>query len=112
MAWRVNADAEGDYTLRLRVGDSTIDKSLRVTDRVVRLSPTRPDRSFIGQLEWPSEPPLPASSRLSEVSLGYRDAAVSMLGWIFEWRYAWMVVFFVFTMIIAVALKGPLGVEL
>jgi hypothetical protein len=112
MAWRIGAETPGDYTIQIRAGDTTVTKSARVSDRVVRLSPTRPATSFIDQLEWPSEPPLPESSGLAEITLAYRDATVSLLGWKFEWRYAWMVVFFVFTMVIAVALKGPLGVEL
>jgi hypothetical protein len=112
VAWRIGAEARGDYTIQIKVGDSSVPKTVHVTDRVVRLSPTRPDRSFLGQLEWPSEPPLPESAGLAEVTLAYGDATVSMLGWDFEWRYAWMVIFFVFTMVVAVALKGPLGVEL
>jgi len=112
MAWRIGAESRGDYTIQINVGSSTVAKTLRVTDRVVRLSPTRPNSSFFGQLEWPSEPPLPESTGLADVTIAYGDAAVSLLGWVFEWRYAWMIVFFVFTMVIAVALKGPLGVEL
>ena len=89
-----------------------IRKSLRVTDSVVRLSPTRPDSSFLAQLEWPSEKPLPSDSGLHEITLAYPDGDVSLAGWHFEWRYAWMVVFFVLTMVVAIALRGPLGVEL
>jgi hypothetical protein len=112
LIWQVGAEAPGDYDLELQLDGGTIRKSLRVTDSVVRLSPTRPDRSFLGQLEWPSEQPLPADSGIREITLAYPDADISLAGWHFEWQYAWMVVFFVLTMVVAVALRGPLGVEL
>lgn len=112
MLWQVAVEEAGDYHLAFRVGDETIRKTLRATDAVVRLSPTRPEQSFMDQLEWPSEDPLPRSSGLSEISVGYPDGSVAFASWDFEWRYAWMVVFFVLTMVVAVALRKPLGVEL
>jgi hypothetical protein len=112
LLWQVAVDAPGDYELAFRIGDEVVRKTLRVTDSVVRLSPTRPERSFMAQLEWPSEDPLPRQSGLSEITVAYPDGSVALAGWNFEWRYAWMVVFFVLTMVVAVALKKPLGVEL
>lgn len=110
--WQIGAEARGDYELTIRVDGATVGKSLRVTDSVVRLSPTRPDASFLGQLEWPSEPPLRSTDAIREISIGYPDGSVSIAGWRFEWSFAWMVVFFVLTMIVAVVLKGPMDVEL
>jgi uncharacterized membrane protein (DUF106 family) len=106
--WRIAADDWGDYELRFRLDDRDVTKTVRVTDRVVRLSPERPTRSLLGQLEWPSEPPLPKTSRIRSITVAYPDRAV--LG--AEWRYAWMVVFFVLTMVFALALKSRFGVEL
>lgn len=110
--WQVVVEEAGDYQLSFRVGDEVVLKTLSVTDSVVRLSPTRPGSAFLDQLEWPSEDPLPRSSGLSEISVAYPDGSVAFAGWDFEWRYAWMVVLFVLTMVVAVALKKPLGVEL
>jgi len=112
VSWLIGAENQGDYEVLIHVGDTTVNKTVRVTNRVVRLSPTRPDGSFFGQLEWPSEPPLSKDSAIREINLGYPDGSVGLGGWNFQWSYAWMVVFFVLTMVIAVALKGPLGVEL
>jgi hypothetical protein len=111
-SWQIGAVEWGNHRVTLHVGDHTIDKNLRVTESVTRLSPTRPDGSFLGQLEWPSESPIPGDLHVREIRLGYPDGSVGLAGWVFQWSYAWMVVFFVLTMIIAVALKGPLGVEL
>jgi len=112
LLWQVDAEDWGDYDLQFHLDGATIHKTLRVTDSVVRLSPTRPDRSALAQLEWPSEQPLPADSALREITLAYPEGEVALAGWHFEWQYAWMVVFFVLTMVIAVALRRPLGVEL
>ncbi len=112
VSWRVAAEAPGDYELQFAVGDQRVAKSLRVTDRVVRLSPTRPGGSLLDQLEWPSEPPLPRSSPIRSIHVAYPEGNVNVFGWILESQYAWMVVFFVLTMVIAVALKGRMKVEL
>jgi uncharacterized membrane protein (DUF106 family) len=112
MSWRLVADQPGDHTLRLVIDGTDYTKGVRVTDRVVRLAPIRPDRSFMGQLEWPSEPPMPATSPIREISIGYPEGSMAVAGWSWDWSFAWMVVFFVATMVIALALKGKLGVEL
>jgi len=111
ISWELAVDAEGDYELPITVDGETATKSLRATDRLVRLSPERPPQTFVGQLEWPSEPPLDGRI-IRSVTLGYADGAIGFLGWDFEWSFAWMVVFFVLTMVIALALRKPMGVEL
>ena len=110
--WRIVAEDPGLYELRVSVDDSQVSKRVRVTDRIVRLSPTRPDSSFLGQLEWPSELPLPSTSPIRSISVAYPEASINLFGWHLDSQYAWMVVFFVLTMVIAVALKGKMGVEL
>ncbi len=39
MAWRVQAEAPGEYELRVRAGDETFPKTLLVSDEAVRRSP-------------------------------------------------------------------------
>ena len=111
-SWQIGAEAWGAYELEIRVDGESVVKTVRVSDSVLRLSPTRPDSSFLGQLEWPSEPPLTRSSSIREITIGYPAGRVSFAGWNFEWSYAWMVAFFVLTMVVAVVFKGPMGVEL
>jgi hypothetical protein len=110
--WQLAADAPGDYRLGFTIGDETETKTISVTDRVVRLSPERPPATFTGQLEWPSEPPLPAEGAIRRITIAYPEGAMEIFGWRSEWSFAWMVVFFVLTMVGAVALKGKMGVEL
>ncbi len=112
LTWRLRVVEPGLHELRLHSGDETWSKTVTSSERVVRLSPVRPDGSFFGQLEWPSEPPLPATGAVREIDLDYPDARFEMWPFSSEWRYAWMVAFFVLTMVVAVALRRPLGVEL
>ena len=112
ISWELGVDAVGDYDLPITVDGETASKSLRATDRLIRLSPERPPHNFVGQLEWPSEEPLGDDSAIRSITLGYADGTIGILGWDFEWSFAWMVVFFVLTMVIALALRKPMGVEL
>lgn len=112
MAWRIRAEEPGDYSLLVLNDGAEAVKKLRVTDRTERLSPERPGASFWGQLEWPSEAPLPKESGLRVVTLSYPEATVAFMGLEMESQWAWMILFFVLTMVIALALKKPMGVEL
>lgn len=110
--WRVGVVEWGAYELAVEVEGERFSKSLVATDKVERLSPERPPRTFIDQLEWPSEPPLADEGVVQDISIAYPDGVISFLGWRFEWRYAWMVDFFVLTMVVALVLRKPMGVEL
>ena len=110
--WQLAADAPGDYELGFTLGGVTTSKTVSVTDRVVRLSPERPPHSFMDQLEWPSEPPLPSDGAIQRITIAYPEATMKILGFSWEWSFAWMVVFFVLTMVFGFAIKKPMGVEL
>lgn len=112
MSWRLSAWRDGHYELGVRLGDAVAAKSLQVGGGIVRLSPERPDHAFMAQLEFPSEPPLDAAGPFQRITVGYPEARTDILGWHMQWQFGWMVVFFVLTMVIAFALKGPMGVEL
>jgi hypothetical protein len=111
-SWELGIDQQGDYEVGLSVDGETVSKSVRATDHLLRLSPERPSGSFVGQLEWPSERPLTDESAVRSITLGYAEGAVDLFGFEFRWSFAWMVVFFVLTMVVALALRKPMGVEL
>jgi len=110
--WRIGIEDWGDYRLNVVIDGKSYEKRIRATDRVERLAPERPPRTFIDQLEWPSEPPLAPDDAVRLITLGYPDGEIALFGWRSQWRYAWMVVFFVLTMIVALVLRKPMGVEL
>ncbi len=112
ISWLIGVDEPGDYELLIGIDGDVVAKTLRATDLIERLSPERPPPTFIDQLEWPSEKPLDRNGPVRSITLDYPDGTIGFLGWDFEWRWAWMVLFFVLTMVVALILRKPMGVEL
>ena len=109
LAWRLAAEADGDYEIGVAVdGADAITKSVRVTDRTVRLSPVRVDPGFLSQLIYPAEPPLPADGPIQAIHVAYPDRAISVLGF----GLHWMIPFFVLSIAFAFALRGWMKVTI
>ena len=105
--WRIAVDQPGAHELVVRVGDETQTKTVRVSGTAVRRSPHRPS-GLLGQVLYPAEAPLPRSSQLEAIHVGYTDAEINLFGW----RTNWMIAFFILTMVFAFALAKPLGVKI
>jgi uncharacterized membrane protein (DUF106 family) len=112
ITWRLAVEDWGDWQLAVNVDGKRYEKTVRATEDLIRLSPERPSRTFIDQLEWPSESPFEKDDVIQSMTLGYADGSVGFLGWQFEWAFAWMVVFFILTLVVALILRKPMGVEL
>jgi uncharacterized membrane protein (DUF106 family) len=110
--WRLGVEDWGNHELRILLEGESFSKLVSATKHIDRLAPERPPKSFIGELEWPSERPLDKGAAVRKITIDYPDGTIDLLGWHVEWRYAWMVVFFVLTMVIALVLRKPMGVEL
>lgn len=108
MVWRIAAESPGDYELRVRIGSGTESKSLRVSDEVVRLSPARLEPTFVNQLLYPAEPPLPGGSPLRSIAVTYQGRDVGLFG--IEGH--WVISFFILTIVFAFALRGWMGVTI
>jgi hypothetical protein len=108
LAWRLVPESEGDFEIGVAIGGAEpVSKSVRVTDRTVRLSPVRVDRGFLSQLIYPAEPPLP-SGPVRAIQLEYPDREVSVLGL----GMHWMIPFFVLSIVFAFALRGWMKVTI
>jgi len=105
--WRIAATEPGEHELRIRVGGEVFDKSLRVSGSVVRRAPVRP-AGFWGQVLHPVEAPLPANGRIESIAVTYPERPVGIFGF----GVHWLIVFFVLTMIAALALQRPLKVSI
>lgn len=103
LAWRLVAEREGDFEIGVRIdGAPLVTKTLRVTRRVVRLSPVRVEPGVLAQLIYPAEPPLPADSPVQAIHVDDPDREVSALGL----GLHWMIPFFVLSIVFAFALRG------
>lgn len=105
--WRISATHPGEHTLRVRLGDATFDKSVRVSSSLGRRSPVRPS-GFWGQAVYPVEAPLPHDGPVESIAVAYPEGLVSVFGW----EVHWIIVFFVLTMVLAFALQRPFKVSI
>ena len=104
--WRIAPTQPGDYDLELvESSGETTTKTLVSQDGIVRRSPYRTTR-FWTQLLFPGEAPLPADGRVQEISLPYPGQTVNLLGIELHWLFQ----FFILTVILAFALRGPMKV--
>lgn len=107
-AWRLVAEQEGTYDVRVHVADETVTKRVVVSDDVLRRSPERLAPGFLGQLIYPAEPPLANDSAVAEISLDYADREVGLWGW----DSHWLISFLILSIALAFALKGRFGVTI
>ena len=106
--WRITPEAPGDYELRLHVGGQTLTKTIHVSSRVARRSPSRLEAGLVHEILYPAEPPLPADAPITSISVAYPERDIDVFGW----RTNWMIVFFVLSIVFAFALRKPFGVTL
>lgn len=106
--WRILPNANGEYTLTVRVGSTVASKTLQVSSMLARRSPRRVSAGLVGQLWYPSEPPLPDAGLIAAISVAYPEPGIDLAGW----RVHWMVVYIGLSMACAFALAGRFGVTL
>jgi uncharacterized membrane protein (DUF106 family) len=109
LAWRLAPERDGDFEIGVSIdGSPPVSKTVRVTDRTVRLSPVRVDGSFLSQLIYPAEPPLPTDSPVQAIHIDYPGREV----WFFGFELQWMIPFFVLSIAFAFALRGRMKVTI
>ena len=109
VTWRVVPRQPGATTLRLvTAGGAVIEKQLHVStgDDVARRSPVREVPSFVGQLLYPSEPPLDAGAGVTAIHLPYPERLLPVAGQTVHWLYVYLALTFAFVLL----LRKPLGV--
>jgi hypothetical protein len=86
-AWRVAAERDGDYELRITLanGAGVVTKRVRVTPLVVARPGIRPSASVWDQLWMPGEPPIPADSPIEAIEVAYPERAIPILGFPLPW---------------------------
>lgn len=107
VVWRVRPREAGEYVLKIRSGRTVQEKSLVVGDPGPAVSSARVSSAF-SMLLYPGEPPLADGPAVRSVEIGYPPLAdLPVLGF----SVHWLLLFFVFSMIAALAFRRRLGVE-
>ena len=110
LTWRISAVEWGDYELKVTSRDETATKSVRVSEQIIRRSPSRLAPGLFNQLLYPAEDPLPSSSPIRSISVSYPHGNAGFDGWESEWT--WMAIFFILSIVFAFALRRPLKVTI
>lgn len=104
--WRLQAEKPGVYEIKFKYGENRVNKRIEVEQPLVAISPVLEQPSYKTLIN-PAERSLPASSFVAAISILYprRDFDV------FGLSLHWLVAFFVFSLILALALKRVFDVE-
>lgn len=108
LVWRLRAERPGRYALQAQVEGQEFAKEVIVAAGFARLSPVRQLPSLAGQIEYPAESPLPGSSPIQSIRVGYPSREYSVFGW----RLPWLAVLFGLVSAFALLLKGRLRVSM
>ena len=103
--WRLVADEPGSYELGIRIGGEVYTKSVEVSSRVVKRSPIRTDR-LLDQLLYPGERGFRSGAPVTAIEVLYTERAVNFFGW----DTHWLIPFIIIAIVLAFALKKPLGI--
>jgi hypothetical protein len=107
VVWQVTPQSPGEFDLRIRVGSEELTKALQVSDDVARRSPARVGTGLFDQLRYPSEAPLPADGPVREITVAYPTRDI----FVFGWRFPWLPLYGILSILFAVALRRPFGVS-
>lgn len=106
--WAIRATGPGDHEVGILLDGDRVTKRLAAGDRLTKLSVLRTVPSFPNSLFHPAEPPIPKGSAFKTIQVIYPDGRVRILGK----DVHWMIPFFLFSIVFAFLLKGPLKVEI
>ena len=109
VAWRLRPTESGRHILTVHCNGETVRKELMVSDSLyARVSPLRPDKSFIRQLEYPVEKPAATEATVQSIRAEFPAGSTPVFGWDVHWIITWLVE----AMIIALIFKPFLNVKM
>ena len=106
IVWRVTPGEAGQFELGVQLEGERYAKSVDVTNRIVRRSPSRLAPGFVNQLLYPAESSLPADGPVRAITVSYPETG-SAAG-----MPTWLWIFFALSIVFAFALKGRFGVKI
>jgi uncharacterized membrane protein (DUF106 family) len=108
MAWLIAGDEPGAYDLEIGFGDRSWTKRVVIGDAFARRAPERLEGTFLNQLLYPAEAPLPKAGPIRAIRVAYPGHDVAFLGLGMNWIW-W---FLILSIVFAFALRNRLGVTI
>ena len=106
--WRLKPQKAGVYEVRLRFGGAEYTKRIVADGGLRRVNSERRRGGIWETLLSQAEAPLPRGGPVESIAVQYPSREIA----IWKWGFNWALVFLVFMLVAALALKGVLGTEL
>lgn len=109
VVWRLRPTASGRHVLHIRHEGKEVTKEMMVSDeRYARVSPIRAGDSLIDKLLFPAEQPASNGDLIQKVEIDYPTGSTPIVGW----DVHWIITYFVASIVIALAIKPLLKVNI
>jgi uncharacterized membrane protein (DUF106 family) len=107
VVWRLAANQEGSYEIKVATGGESIIKKVRVSAELSRLSPVRFRGHFWERMFLSAESAIPDNSPIESITINYPERTVGVAG--YEMNWIWL--FFILSMIAGFIFKELLGIQ-
>lgn len=107
VVWRVAAQREGQYEIKIAVAGKTASKQIVVSPGLARISPVRLRGEFWERMFASGEPALAENSPIQSIAITYPPRIINF-AWM-EWN--WIVLFFVVSLIAGFIFKSVFGIQ-
>jgi hypothetical protein len=108
VVWRIAAETDGDYNVRVQTPREVWSKRVVVAPGLARLSPIRLRAPFWERIFLSGEPALPKNASVQSIEVEYPSRNIAFAG--FAWTWMWLL--FVLTVGAGFAFKSILGIEI
>ncbi len=107
VSWKLKPTKAGKTTVKIKVGDSVVEKTLTIGDFTAALSKKKYKESNTGHFFYPVEPLLPHSAPVDYIYIKYPSKDISVAGFKIYWIYLNLILVLIF----AFAFRKQFGVE-
>lgn len=107
IAWRVKAMRAGKGIMKCSSGSATVEKEITASDALENVSPKRVGEGFWDRVLWPAEKSLPKDGAISEVRVDYPRRSLRFFGF----EINWLVALSIASILLALVVRKPFGVE-
>lgn len=107
IAWRIRAEREGRFTLRVLASGQAFEKQMVVSRDLAALPAARVEGALRQTLFYPGESALGSGAPVESIEIGYRRRQIEVAGY----EISWPLPFFVLSLAAAFAMKPVLKAE-
>ncbi len=108
IVWRLAAAADGEYETRITAVGQSVEKTIRVSPDLARVSSVRLRGRFWERIFTSGEAALPQNGPIESISINYPERNIEIAGYEINW--IWL--FFILSMVAGFLFKELLGIQI